>query len=163
MPIVDCRECGSKVSTEARTCPSCGAKARKQMSTGAAFTIVGLSIALFYVVAHQSEWDAQTEAARVAAQTPAQRASEIRVADLNGARTACRELVKNNLHDPDSSEFDDYGTWYASEKTPGNFEVFVTLRAKNGFGGLRHFSVDCRVRLSNGNWIGSQLKELPIA
>jgi hypothetical protein len=47
MALVKCKECGSKVSTEAATCPQCGATISKSMGCG---TLVIVAIMAFLIV-----------------------------------------------------------------------------------------------------------------
>ena len=42
MALINCRECGSPVSTEAAACPKCGAKAAKKAGCGTALVLLVL-------------------------------------------------------------------------------------------------------------------------
>lgn len=47
MALVDCKECGQKVSTKAKACPNCGAKPAKKTSLFTWIILLGIVIALY--------------------------------------------------------------------------------------------------------------------
>ena len=79
MPIVKCHECGKDVSTQAKTCPSCGVKVKKP--TSRALKLIGLACVIGVIgtaiTGNNSPPPQQSpEPSRSAGLTPEQRASE---------------------------------------------------------------------------------------
>jgi transcriptional regulator with XRE-family HTH domain len=73
----------------------------------------------------------------------------------------CRNAVRDSLHDPSNSEFDDYEHFYFKREKTNRFLVQVTGRAKNGFGALRKITVDCTVlKTDTGNYFVPNLKQI---
>ncbi|MEY4762759.1 MAG: hypothetical protein RLZZ200_2615 [Pseudomonadota bacterium] len=85
---------------------------------------------------------------------------KVHARNMTNAQFACEGFVKESLHDPDSAKFSDSRT-YATTPIPNDgFEVIVTGRAKNGFGGVRQLAVQCKTRRDAGQWVPVSLKEL---
>ena len=133
MALVVCKECGSKVSTDAKACPSCGAKPPKRTRVGS-LVVAGLASALmFSCIYTQNEAD-QKRAAQEAAKTPAQREAEAAAARQAQARVALakitRQMLAQSVRDPDSLVIE-------SLQVQGEAKhACVQYRAKNGFGGV---------------------------
>ncbi len=76
------------------------------------------------------------------------------------AQYACREFVKDSLHDPDSASFDDASSFVAAENA-GLWTVIVTGRATNGFNAKRQMQASCSVRHAAGQWTLVSVEQLP--
>lgn len=79
MPLVKCHECGNDVSTEAKACPSCGAKVKKP--TSRALKLIGLALTIAVIGSAVTGNNAPqpqqtTESTRRANLTPEQKAKE---------------------------------------------------------------------------------------
>lgn len=123
MPLIKCHECGNEVSTEAKTCPKCGAKVRKNRTPIWKMLVFG-----FFGLAAVSAIIDSTKSPEqiVAEQKPLHPKYE--------CQHAWERVHKDSLHDPDSLEWDranaSLGT-YGKKKIP---VVTVPYRAKNAFG-----------------------------
>lgn len=163
MALVKCKECGKEISSQAVACPGCGRS--KGKPTSAVTWIVAGIFAIGVVGAILSSGKAEEDkAARLAAMTPEQRASEIKgTADseqLSSARYACREFVKHSLNDPDAAQFDDTSHYFIEKQAANKFRVEVTVRAKNGFNALQHIAVNCVTQQISGNWVAVFVKQI---
>lgn len=65
----------------------------------------------------------------------------------------CVAVTEKNLHDPDSAQLpkatsnDDYPEkFYVGSQKKGWLTVQFEMRAKNGFGGMRLYNVDCQFK-----------------
>jgi ribosomal protein S27AE len=159
MSLIKCHECQAEVSTEAKTCPKCGANVRAPKS-GARWTWIRGGLILFGVFIAmgdnaQKEREA-AEARRLAAMTPAQRAADAAdkalLKEAQSAAYLCSDAVVKALHDPDSAEMDRPESYAVIPMKGHQFDVRVTGRAKNGFNAMRLLNVDCRVSHNGDNW-----------
>lgn len=136
MPIVKCRECGKDVSTEAKTCPSCGVKVKKPTSRvvkliGLAFIVAVIGTA---ITGNNSPQPQQSdESSRRASLTPEQRAAEDAAKTKRDAQLQIAAAVALRLKN--------------ATKDPAAFELITLIvkpdgtacyeyRAKNSFGAI---------------------------
>lgn len=134
MPLVKCHECGKDVSTEAKTCPSCGAKVKKPTSRavkliGVAFVVAVIGTAITGNNALQTQQSA--ESTRRAALSPEQRATEDaakakRDIELQTAAAGAIRL-KNAMKDPAAFEL-------TSLVVKPDGAACYEYRAKNSYG-----------------------------
>jgi len=75
------------------------------------------------------------------------------------ARTACKEFVRETLHDAASASFEPTSGYSWKKSKDGTYLVQVTLRARNGFNAVRHIVVDCRTKQERLIWLPLSLKE----
>lgn len=136
MGLLICHDCKNEVSTEAKACPKCGAKARKPMSRSKKWLLgfAGFAMFLGIAVTSQNERSAATEkAAALAARTPEQIAvAKAKDAHLQIAGIGLVQL-KNAMKDPASFELKKLyvtKTGYAC----------YTYRAMNSFGAKLPFT-----------------------
>jgi len=111
MTIVKCHECGNDVSTEAKTCPSCGVKVKKP--TSRTTIVLGSLLAFSFGAAildtqHATTTRQTAEAERLAALTPEQRSAEeaakaAREIQLQRA-IAGAMMLKKSMKDPRAFE-----------------------------------------------------------
>jgi predicted nucleic acid-binding Zn ribbon protein len=168
MALEKCIDCGAEISSEAPTCPKCGAPQRR---TSFLTKIVGGFFALVVVMMVAANWQtsnereraADAEAARVAKLTPEQKADEQRqreaaaaakkLEDLKDtAAYACREFVTRRLKDPDSAKWE--RPWHTDARVSkdGKYSVQVQVRAKNGFGAFGLSAFDCTMQRVGDNF-----------
>lgn len=153
MALVKCKECGEKVSTKAKTCPSCGTKVKKPLSM--LRFIIYASVATFVLVAvmakHESNLASMTpeeraarEEAREARQAERERAEaqrqaqqeERRCSDQTMAFVMSQNFVKQRLRAPSTAKFpsvtnDGVRTQYLGDCT---HRVQAFVDSQNGFG-----------------------------
>jgi hypothetical protein len=101
MALVACHECKKEVSTEAKTCPACGAKVRKppkQVSRNT-LIILGLLALAFVGVSIEGQKAREQEAA---AKTPAQRAAEQKERTQDALAAVGAATLKKAMKDPQS-------------------------------------------------------------
>lgn len=124
MALIQCHECGTEVSTEAKTCPKCGAKPKKPPSLVAALIVVLLGIAFVGVMSSNGgEGDTAPE-------TPEQTAQKNVSPERYSAATVTSSILRASMRDPDSLKFE---TLLVSEDAN---TVCAEYRARNGFGGM---------------------------
>jgi predicted nucleic acid-binding Zn-ribbon protein len=177
MALLKCKQCGGQVSSDAKICPHCGTKNFKSASIAGA--IVGLLIFALLIRAwnedkrnNEAKEHARTaEEVRVASLSTQQRTAEEQGKQKQAAHEqaeddrsesygACMELVKRNLNDPGSADFDEVKTWHVSRRKDGAFIVTLGLRAKNAFNATIHTQFGCVVKKKNGQWQGLNVSEI---
>ena len=62
MALVKCKECGNDISTEAKTCPKCGAKNEKPANAGTALAFIVIAIIMLYGAFNMSSTTTQQSA-----------------------------------------------------------------------------------------------------
>lgn len=122
MALKKCGECGGQVSSEAKSCPHCGAKRRKSVGPVGIMVVCGLGI-LFVSAAIDEPSPPPTLTAEERA------AKEADDARFNLA-FAVAKGIKTTLREPDSMKLE--GLW-TNEKAD---LACIEYRAKNGFGGM---------------------------
>ncbi len=131
MALVKCKECGGKVSTNAKACPACGAKPPKKTSV-----VTWLVLATVVIVAGKGIFtDKPAEVAKTPEQTAAetaaakQRSADAKIRqDAFLAQAIAKQAVLGRLKDPDSAKF---GQVVARESGI----VCGYVNSKNSFGG----------------------------
>lgn len=141
MALIKCHECGTDVSTEAKACPKCGAKAKESIGVGTILLVCVLTIVvLSMTVGGYSEND------------PA-------IALPDEAASACRTAINVVLNDPDSAQFD--LPTGATLNADGSWTAQRTLRAKNAFGSYRRAVYECKLRRNvDGTWRGLDVAQI---
>lgn len=139
MALIACQECKREVSTDAKSCPHCGAKirpAKKSMSLAmkVLLGLLGIGIlAAMLTEGNKKDEVKKMEEQRVASMSPEQKEAE-KAAKLKrdtqlqmagaGART-----IKNAMKDPEAFEL-------KSLIVKSNGTACYEYRAKNGFGAI---------------------------
>ncbi len=145
MALVQCKECKARISSSAKSCPSCGAPVKARTSIFSLFAVLLIG---YFVVSSQSG-PAQGFApyrppAPASAATPTRR--EIVQEHFNpftGAHYGLERLIKAAMNDPDSYEHDQ--TRYTDNGD--TLTVFTNYRGTNAFGGVVRASVTAVVDL----------------
>ena len=106
MALIACHECKKEVSTEAKTCPSCGAKVRNPASTKMnsrqkVFVASCLALIVFASIMGAKERE-EREAQEEAARTPEQRAMKKKEEMQDGLAAAGAATLKKAMKDPKS-------------------------------------------------------------
>lgn len=122
MALIKCHECGTEVSTEAKTCPKCGATVKKPMGGGMIMAIaIGTILGAFALLG---------DGTPKSATPPEQKAEK----EAENKRYALAEItsktIRNAMRDPDSLKFD--RLLVSADATV----VCAEYRARNGFGGM---------------------------
>lgn len=154
MAMTTCRECGKGVSSEARTCPSCGVKAPARRVKRVSAPVA--TLAIIGVLAFVG-WAAQ--------QRPVQNPAEAGAADsarvaLFGAKAACRKAGLAHLRAPATAQWGDDATSYAKETAPGLYHVQLQVDAQNSFGAMLRSTLDCRVRRTGDFFIATSIRSI---
>lgn len=166
MALLKCYECGNDVSSEAKSCPKCGAKVKspkKPSSTSFGNIIIGVVVGVVLVgliIIPSIQDNELKESSKSPAQLEAEAVAKAKEEKLNGPRYACVEFVRKSLHDPDSAEFDDTLSNWAEEEIDGVFHVQVNVKAKNGLNAYRKIVVNCRTKMVNSKWIALRIEQL---
>lgn len=129
MALVKCKECAKDISSEAKACPSCGAKPPKS-SSRLAVALIGIAAVAIYVDGSKKDTPPQPAVSI----TPEQARVNKKLADEKTARldSTFRVLasIKASLREPDSVQ------WANVLSNTDGTVVCVTYRARNGFGGI---------------------------
>jgi len=124
MALIECHECGKKISSDTKVCPQCGARQRYRPSTGiVVFAILAVIFGIYGVTSTNSPPPKATKTAAELAEDEAKERRHLVVA------IAAKKL-KNSLREPDSVEWIDMLTDERAEV------VCLKYRARNGFGGM---------------------------
>lgn len=179
MAIIKCHECGKDVSTEAKACPSCGAKVKvpkKPTSKVLKYTL-GAAVAVSFIGAYVAGADERERRAsmtpeQLAAEDAQRKASEAEQAkhdaeakarrdDIGMAEATCSLVFEKRANDPSSVE------WIREERefsyTSNDMKHATSIqgvRAKNGFGGLVKGTVRCKLVKDESGWVVQKLEEL---
>ncbi|MFH2082075.1 MAG: zinc ribbon domain-containing protein [Pseudomonadota bacterium] len=124
MSIIKCRECGNEVSTEAKTCPKCGAKVKKP--AGVLTIILVAVIGAVLLAPFVLDTSRHPPPEKTAAEQAAEKAEKTREA----GSLLVMNSVMSRARDPDSLKFE---TVLVNEDAS---VVCVKYRARNGFGGM---------------------------
>lgn len=148
MALITCKDCGKEFSTDAKRCPNCGAKPPKEGGGGCLVPVIVLLFGLLFGVALLAVGEGNRGTSSSSPKNPREY-----------VLSTCRNFIKDSLHDPSSVEFD--RTYPKAEQLPEDkYRVTVPLRAKNGFGAMRHFAVECTVKADGEKFYLVGLKEL---
>jgi hypothetical protein len=152
--LIKCKECGKDVSTQAKTCPNCGAKvvdpdASKNTLIGCVGIIV--IVVVLSVLGNTCSGPSKPK-------TEAEKQEDI----LSDAFYMCQAFIEKNLRDPDSADFiTRYNSSLVSKNSKGNYVVSMQVRAANGFGGKTVSVFTCELTPSGGdNWRLIDLNEI---
>lgn len=141
MALYKCHECGTEISTEAKSCPKCGAKTTSKTGCGTLVLIGIVAAAILSVMfgggSNPSPYTASSE----------------------DAAAACRTAIELVLNDPDSAQFDPPAG--ATQNADSTWTAQRTLRAKNAFGAYRRAVYECNLMPNgDGTWRGLDVAEI---
>lgn len=115
MALISCAECGKSVSTEAKTCPSCGAKvkppkkpASKILKYGL-FAVIGVSAVLMFISGQENQQQKKADQDRLAAMTPEARAAEVARREAVAASEAARAVANEQAAARSKALLEDVG------------------------------------------------------
>ena len=139
MALIACKECNNEVSTEARTCPKCGAKVvepKKPMSTTTKILIGLFGFGVLAMVVSESgrkEDRENAEKQRIAALTPEQKTKEKADKSKRNLQLQMAEVgastLKKSMKDPTAFDL-------TSLTVLPNGSACYEYRAKNSFGAI---------------------------
>lgn len=126
MALIKCRECGAAISTEAKACPSCGAKPKKTLTIR---TVLGGILGLIIL---SSIIGNDVNKAKVNKMTPEEKCR----GDEYYAGSRAQELVRERLKAPSTAEFSSPSQISSSLDGSGDciYEVRSNVDAQNSFG-----------------------------
>lgn len=162
MAIVKCRECGSKISSEAKACPQCGAtKKRRTLKV-----LLGiLALLLFVVYLNASSSDHQAKKTKNLTLKEGGEADDLRKkekqenADKEIERhsliASAKNALKERLREPDSAEFKNVIIVTYQDKLN---VVCGEVNAKNGFGGMTGFQPFVSLGSAQMTWLPTDSK-----
>ena len=159
MALTKCHECGKDVSTEAKNCPSCGAKVvkpkePKKQTSPLVLAIVG--IAGLGIVALNAMESLQEGAPSTADRDRAEASRH----DIGRAEVTCKTAFEKNAKNPDSID------WLRQERQFEFTNVEKTtalsiqpLRGKNSLDATIKSAVECKLDKKDGDWRLISMKE----
>ena len=136
MALVNCKECGEKVSTEAKSCPSCGCKPPKKKS----FILRSLlfSIIAFFVYVYVTN-----EESTLTPKQKAEMAAMNSTDDEESRQYAWMEQGKSavlaRLKDSQSAEFKDVYFFRGAGNVPMTCGQVNSKNSFGGYVGFKHF------------------------
>jgi predicted nucleic acid-binding Zn-ribbon protein len=103
MSLIQCTECGKDVSTQAKTCPNCGAKVKKPASRVKKMLWGFVTVVFFagIIISHENEQTRQAQESALTPEQKAQRAQQEKYEEM--AKQGARKL-KLAMKDPESFE-----------------------------------------------------------
>lgn len=126
MPLKPCKECGNEVSTEAKSCPKCGAKLPKKTSAFTWIVIALFSVFIFQKISTSDEPTAKLEpVAKTDLELKEEAARELRFQKTLSIVTTAKTSMRN----PESVQ------WETIASNTDASVVCLKYRGKNGFGG----------------------------
>lgn len=127
MPLINCKDCGSAVSTEAKACPKCGARMPRKTSliTKVLAGVIATSMAVAITGWVMGPPATPEDPAKAAALAAVQAQDDQR----RSAGRAFVNALQRSARDPESMVFEWIGI------NPDASLICATFRAKNGFGG----------------------------
>lgn len=146
MALQKCHECAKDVSSEAASCPNCGAKVKavevaedRKPAGWLTYSLLGLAAIIFIPAMINSVNPTQLtpeEQAAMLKQTAADEKNREDESNRRSLAVATAASIKRSLRDPDSLQFD-------IMRVNGDASVVcAAYRARNGFGGMnREFIV----------------------
>jgi hypothetical protein len=128
MALVKCHECGSEISSEAKSCPKCGAKPRPA---------VGVFGWLFVLAVAYGAWSffSPSHAPLKAPPSPAEIAYQQQQEQLFQKTAIMAATIKRSLREPESVQ------WETIMVNDDGSVMCFLYRARNGFGGMTRESV----------------------
>lgn len=129
MALVDCKECGQKVSTDAASCPGCGTDRNYKKKTSKLTWVIGGAIvfAVFSTIFKTAEKPTVTPVVQKTIEDVA--ADSKREVTLTKVALVLK-AIKKNLKDPQSVD------WITIAADDDAKVICVEYRAKNSFGAL---------------------------
>lgn len=124
MALIKCHECRNDVSTEAKSCPKCGAKVRRPTSPLTYIFLVLFGLSLFYI------FGATRPDVPPAPPTPEQLAESAKKETRFQKTRIVAQAIKSSLRDPASLQWDSIGV------TDDASVMCFVYRAKNGFNAM---------------------------
>lgn len=143
MSITQCKECGKEVSTEAKTCPNCGAPVKKEPTQYGCGTLILIGFVIFLFIGLFSSNDSSEPAAPKTSGELRKERIERGFSAWDGSHLALTRIIKKSMNDPDSYEHDK--TVYVDKGD--HLIVQTTFRGKNAFGGVVRNSIMAKVGL----------------
>ncbi|MDR3409669.1 MAG: zinc ribbon domain-containing protein [Formivibrio sp.] len=148
MALQKCRECGTEVSSEAKSCPKCGiakpVKPKSQLPKVIAW-IFGLSFLGIFVAGITGK---SINAPVAAAPAPAVAKKDSPTDPLPFLAQKCIQGIRQVLHDPESAQLPDpildYPAKFAKNVNGKNYAIQFEFRAKNAFNATRLSTAECK-------------------
>lgn len=141
MALIRCTECQREVSSQAATCPGCGAPLAAKRSTRG----VGCGTVLFAFMAILL-------VLYVVGSSGGSRSAGEPISLEGQARGACSLFLEKRVHDPSSLQWVDYDEWPITSRGNNTWAVTATYRARNVAGALQLARTTCVVRRSGDEW-----------
>lgn len=147
MALIQCRECGKDVSTEAKNCPSCGAKVvlpKKKSRIGRLFLYAVVGVVALGVA--QTAIQKQNPPKQL---TPEEQANKSKNENLAVLAKQCTHAIEATLKIPEGAKIPnpysvaDHNQFFMGE-SKGIYTVQVTFEARNSFNAMRKSIVECK-------------------
>lgn len=140
MALTKCRECGSSVSTSAKSCPSCGIRKPGKKPGGFA-TAIALIIILLMIIGSFGKKDRVSN-------------NYTNKDQSNLAYHMCQGYVKVALKSPSTAEFPPFQSYNAQYDGYNKYLVSGYVDAQNSFGAMLRTSYTCNIEQdkSTGSW-----------
>lgn len=142
MSLISCKDCGKAYSTDAKTCPNCGARRPFRMRwwgwAFVAFILIGM-------ISSALNPDGNRGGGTAVPTDPNKR--------VFLAAKVCLLAIQRSLNDPDSAKYDPLETWGYGVNPDGTIGIYPALRAKNAFGGYVYKAWQCTGRFEGEQFV----------
>lgn len=147
MALIKCHECGKDVSTEAKACPSCGAKVvlpKKKSRMGRLFLYALVGVILVGVIQAVVQEENPPKPL-----TPEESANQKKNEKLAVLAKQCTRAIEASLKFPEGAKIPNPYSAFERDKfymgeSKGRYEVQVTFEARNGFNAMKRSVVECK-------------------
>lgn len=152
MGVKKCKDCGGQVSTSVKKCPHCGkSQSMSSMAQLGVAAAIGIAIATWGAGDDRSSSEPKSEPVEKKPLTTEEKARKERTQLIQTVAYICREVISEQLHDPDSAD------WVPSYEWPSRVDGAVVtvqpeLRANNAYGGKVKASYNCVIDTRKENY-----------
>jgi hypothetical protein len=154
MAMISCGECGGKISSQAKTCPQCGAKNTKR-SWGIGKKIFAGFFILWIGIGVMQSLQRTHEDPAIAARRQKDWTATLR---SEAVKRACRDAVSTRLKAPSTSEFPEPISVGFNEKDPTSYFVSGSVDAQNSFGAKLRQDYVCKLKAGTDPYDNTVMK-----
>ena len=160
MALIQCQECGKEVSTDAKNCPSCGAKVvppKKKAGSKKMYLFAFIGVAIIGAVIQTQVDKGKPPPPPPKQLTPEEQAIAKKNSELTVLAKKCTEAISASLKFPEDAKIPspysafDHDKIYKEEKN-GIYTVQVTFEARNAFNAMKRSVVECKWKNVGGDF-----------
>lgn len=148
MTLLNCKECTKQVSTQAKRCPNCGARAPRKPVPRMVIIITIILWGLMLYACHD------TSKEPITSEDKAKQSVENIQSAMRYAAYQCGYSVKKILNDPESAQinYDNVSTTPKIKNGAAWWAVLLPVRAKNPYSAMIYAVYECHVQKIDNDW-----------